>query len=171
MQYSLNTEDRFCRISGPNIGTIDGPSVERHLFTAGTGVGLGRGRVGARRQPRLHPGARHGHAPLGPRPRHGRGLVLPSFEYLENWTNPLLGQRYALDREQFTPVMDEYYALQGWDPRTGWPTAEHMAELGMGDDGRADGRGCGPRSRKGVTATRCGCARDRAVSGKDVRRR
>ena len=59
--------------------------------------------------------------------------VLPSFEYLENWTNPLLGERYALDRVQFEPVMDEYYQHQGWDVETGWPTKERLAELGMPD--------------------------------------
>jgi aldehyde:ferredoxin oxidoreductase len=57
--------------------------------------------------------------------------VLPSFEYLENWVNPLLGERHALDREQFEPVMHEFYTLQGWDPSTGWPTRERLAELGI----------------------------------------
>jgi hypothetical protein len=57
--------------------------------------------------------------------------VLPSFEYLENWTNPLLGERQALDREQFLSVMDDYYTLHGWDVETGWPTKERLAELGM----------------------------------------
>ncbi|NLG50845.1 MAG: hypothetical protein GX552_12125, partial [Chloroflexi bacterium] len=53
--------------------------------------------------------------------------------YLENWQNPLLDKRYKLDREQFRPVMDEYYRLQGWDVETGWPTRERMQELGMGE--------------------------------------
>jgi hypothetical protein len=38
-----------------------------------------------------------------------------------------------LDREQFEPVLDEFYALHGWDPQTGWPTREHLAGLGVGD--------------------------------------
>jgi aldehyde:ferredoxin oxidoreductase len=59
--------------------------------------------------------------------------VLPAYEYPENWTNPLLGERHALDREQFKPVMDDYYRCQGWDPETGWPTEERLAELGMPD--------------------------------------
>ena len=60
-------------------------------------------------------------------------MVLPSYEYLENWANPVLGERYALDREQFKPVMDDYYGYQGWDAETGWPTRERLAELGMED--------------------------------------
>ena len=133
LQYSLNSEDRFCRITGPNIGTIDGPSVERHLFVAGTGVDWDEAEYerAANRVYTLERAVAIRH--WGRDRAMEESLVLPSFEYLENWTNPLLGQRYALDREQFTPVMDEYYALQGWDPQTGWPTAEHMAELGMAD--------------------------------------
>ena len=59
--------------------------------------------------------------------------ILPSFEYPENWVNPLLGERYALDRGQFKPVMDGYYRLQGWDIETGWPTSARLAELGLQD--------------------------------------
>jgi hypothetical protein len=58
-------------------------------------------------------------------------LVIPSFEYLENWQNPMLDRRYGLDPEQFKPVMDEYYELRGWDVQTGWPTAEHLERVGL----------------------------------------
>ncbi|MBL7183656.1 MAG: hypothetical protein ISS50_04310, partial [Anaerolineae bacterium] len=27
------------------------------------------------------------------------------------------------------PMLDEYYRLRGWDPATGWPTAEKLREL------------------------------------------
>ena len=30
------------------------------------------------------------------------------------------------------PMLDEYYRLRGWDPDTGWPTAEKLRELGIG---------------------------------------
>jgi len=36
-----------------------------------------------------------------------------------------------LDRAQFAPVMDEYYALRGWDVETGWPTRERLASLDL----------------------------------------
>jgi len=29
------------------------------------------------------------------------------------------------------PMLDEYYRLRGWDPATGWPTAEKLRELGL----------------------------------------
>ena len=59
--------------------------------------------------------------------------VIPAYEYEENWTNPVLGVKYALDRTQFLPVMDEYYGYLGWDPETGWPMRERLAELGIED--------------------------------------
>lgn len=31
------------------------------------------------------------------------------------------------------PMLEEYYALRGWDPATGWPTAEKLRELGLGE--------------------------------------
>ena len=58
---------------------------------------------------------------------------LPSFEYRENWQNPHLDKRYALERDKFQPVMDEYYALRGWDVETGWPTREHLTQVGLAD--------------------------------------
>ena len=59
--------------------------------------------------------------------------VLPAFEYEENWVNPILDQKHALDREQFLPIMDDYYRLLGWDVETGWPTEKRLAELGLTD--------------------------------------
>ena len=34
-------------------------------------------------------------------------------------------------------MLDEYYALRGWDSVTGWPTAATLDRLGLGDAGRA----------------------------------
>lgn len=59
--------------------------------------------------------------------------VLPSFEYDENWVNPELGARVALEREKFAPVMDEYLCLRGWDITTGWPTQETLTRLDIAD--------------------------------------
>jgi aldehyde:ferredoxin oxidoreductase len=60
-------------------------------------------------------------------------MVLPYFEQLESYQNPLLEKRYRLDREQFKPVVDEFYELKGWDTETGWPTQERLRELGLAD--------------------------------------
>ena len=58
--------------------------------------------------------------------------VLPYFEQTETGLDPLLGKAVGLDREQFAPVLDEFYALHGWDGN-GQPTKEHLEELGLGD--------------------------------------
>lgn len=49
------------------------------------------------------------------------------------YRNPFLDRRYALDREQFKPVLDEFYVLHGWDSGRGWPTRERLHELGVED--------------------------------------
>jgi aldehyde:ferredoxin oxidoreductase len=38
-----------------------------------------------------------------------------------------------LDRDKFTAMLKEYYALRGWDEETGLPRAETLAALGMAD--------------------------------------
>jgi aldehyde:ferredoxin oxidoreductase len=58
-------------------------------------------------------------------------LVLPHFEQTELYQSPFLDRRHALDREQFKPVIDEFYALHGWDAGRGWPTRERLRELDM----------------------------------------
>lgn len=60
-------------------------------------------------------------------------MVIPYFSKVEWWTNPELGERQALDVERFRRLMDEYYTLRGWDPRTGWPTRRRLEELDLRD--------------------------------------
>ena len=59
--------------------------------------------------------------------------VLPYFERKEPYQNPFLDKRHALDREQFKPVLDEFYNLHGWDTKRGWPTRKRLHELGLED--------------------------------------
>jgi aldehyde:ferredoxin oxidoreductase len=127
MIYGPNQPDRLSRA-----GDVEGPSVEYHLFVAGTGTDWTEEefRLAASRVYTLERAVAVRH---WGRDRAMDEMVLPSFEYLENWTNPMLGQRQALDRARFEPVMDEYYGHQGWDVETGWPTRERLAALGMGD--------------------------------------
>jgi aldehyde:ferredoxin oxidoreductase len=40
----------------------------------------------------------------------------------------------TLDREVFKKMRDEFYQLRGWNPETGYPTAEKLHELGLGDN-------------------------------------
>ena len=60
-------------------------------------------------------------------------MVLPSYEYPENWVNPVLDQRYALDRARFEAFVDDYYRCQRWDVVTGQPTRERLVELGVAE--------------------------------------
>jgi aldehyde:ferredoxin oxidoreductase len=39
----------------------------------------------------------------------------------------------VLDRDKFMEMLKEYYRLRGWDEKTGVPTKETLAELGMED--------------------------------------
>jgi aldehyde:ferredoxin oxidoreductase len=44
-----------------------------------------------------------------------------------------VGERVGLDREQFGKLLDEYYALRGWDTTTGRPTRPRLEALGLAD--------------------------------------
>jgi len=123
--YSENTSDRFARV-----GDIAGPSVEYELFIAGTGVAWSEAEF-ERAAERVYTLERALTVRHWARDRRMDEMVLPSFEYPESWTSPVLGGRQALDRKQFEPVMDEYYALLGWDVESGWPTQARLAELGI----------------------------------------
>jgi len=48
---------------------------------------------------------------------------------------PLDG-RYRIDPTAWEAALDRYYALRGWDPATGWPTAETLARLGLSEPWR-----------------------------------
>lgn len=122
---SPRTADHFAMI-----GDIPGPSVEYHLFKAGTGAPWTEDEW-ERAAERVYSLERAITVRHWGRDRKMDEMVLPSFEYRENWQNPHLDKRYALDREQFKPVMDEYYALRGWDVQTGWPTREHLERVGL----------------------------------------
>lgn len=55
----------------------------------------------------------------------------------------------VLKREDFERWKTDYYAFEGWDPRTGWPTREGLESLGLGNVAAELGRkkklGGGPR--------------------------
>lgn len=125
--YSPNTKDRFSRVAG-----IDGPSVDRHLFAAGTGTEWCEDDF-ERAAQRVYTLERALNVRHFGRDRRTDESVLPSFEYKENWVNPLMGEKQALNRGQFSPVLDEYYGYLGWDLQSGRPTQETLADLGLGD--------------------------------------
>lgn len=125
--YSVTSEDRFCRVLG-----IDGPDVDAHLFRLGTGTDWSPADF-ERAAERIYTLERAICVRHWGRDRMIDESALVAFEYEENWVNPLLGEKKALDRAAFRPVMDEYYGYLGWDPQTAWPTRQRLEVLGLGD--------------------------------------
>jgi aldehyde:ferredoxin oxidoreductase len=132
--YSHNTPDRFFHIGQPSDpwGVIEGPDVDAHLLNAGTGTDWDTAEF-MRAAERVLNLERANQVRHWGRDRKMDERVLPSFAYDENWVNPEIGERKALDLIKFAPVMDKYLQLLGWDVQTGWPTAERLSSLGLGD--------------------------------------
>jgi aldehyde:ferredoxin oxidoreductase len=130
--YHSGAEDGFWRLQVDGLGEIEGPSVEYHLFRAGTGIDWSEAEfeTAAERVLALERALQVRH---WGRDRTMDEMLLPFFEGLEALTSPFLGERYGLDRDRFRPVLDQFYSLLGWDPETGWPTLERLEELGLAD--------------------------------------
>ena len=114
------------------VGDIEGPSVEYHLFVAGTRVDWIEKTFeqAAERVYILECALQVRH---WARNRETDEMALPFFEQPEGYQNPLLGKRHQLDREQFKPVVEEFYTLHGWDSQQGWPTQESLRDLGLAE--------------------------------------
>ena len=131
--YSRKTPDNFARA-----GDMEGPSFERHLFDALTGLDWTDGefekascRVIELERALLVRNFRRSRA-------DDEGLV-PYFETPEQQVNPFVGERVGMDRAEFGRVLDEYYVLRGWDVATGRPTGSSMEAVGLGDEALAMG--------------------------------
>jgi aldehyde:ferredoxin oxidoreductase len=131
--YRENAPDHYWRLHDiEGIGDIEGPSIEYHLFTAGTGIAWSEEEY-VRAAQRVYSIERALQVRHWARDREMDETVLPYLERTEPYKNPFLDRRYALDREQFKPVLDEFYGLHGWDVERGWPTRERLRELGLDD--------------------------------------
>ncbi|MGD2039702.1 MAG: aldehyde ferredoxin oxidoreductase N-terminal domain-containing protein [Anaerolineae bacterium] len=114
------------------VGEVEGPSVEYHLFKAGTGVPWSEEEF-LQAAERVCTLERALQVRYFGRDRTVDETVLPYFERTELCQSPFRKQRYGLDRQLFEPVLDEFYALHGWAPESGRPTRACLSELGMGD--------------------------------------
>jgi aldehyde:ferredoxin oxidoreductase len=130
--YHQDMPDGLWRLDVEGLGEIEGPSFEYHLFRAGTGVDWPEVEFDQAAQ-RVCTMERALQVRHWGRDRALDETLLPYFEQKEMFPSPFLNERYGLDREQFQPVMDEFYTLHGWDVDRGWPTREHLRELGMDD--------------------------------------
>ena len=56
---------------------------------------------------------------------------MPAFENGE-WNYKSVAGR-TLDREKVEDWKTKFFALEGWDTKTGWPTRKTLEELDLGD--------------------------------------
>jgi aldehyde:ferredoxin oxidoreductase len=131
--YRQKASDGFWRLQDiAGRGEIEGPSIEYHLFAAGTGTDWSE-EAFERAAGRVVTLERALQVQHWGRDREMDETVLPYFEEPELHQNAYLDRRYGLDRAQFEPVLDAFYALHGWDTERGWPTEGRLLELGLED--------------------------------------
>jgi aldehyde:ferredoxin oxidoreductase len=123
--YSRKTRDHFARA-----GDMEGPSFERHLFTALTGLDwtdedMEHASVRVIELERALLVRNFG------RSRSDDEGLIPYFTAPEQQVNPFIGERIGMDPSEFRRVLEEYYALRGWDVSTGRPTDRSMEAAGL----------------------------------------
>jgi aldehyde:ferredoxin oxidoreductase len=126
--YSDRTPDHFARAENG----MPGPSFEYNMFRLATGMDISEAEFEGMAE-RIFNLERALQVRNWDRSRRVDEQVIPHFARIENWVNPVLGEKMALDRGQFARLMDEYYTLRGWDVQTGRPTSAKLQELGLAD--------------------------------------
>ncbi len=129
--YSTHFEDGFARVSTPSLGTLDGNALEYHLYVAATGSPLTETAFWMCAE-RIFTLERAINIRNDRRTREEDLQIVPYFETLENRPGPS-GQLERLDRAKFLALVDEYYALRGWEAERGWPTRSKLEALGLHD--------------------------------------
>jgi aldehyde:ferredoxin oxidoreductase len=130
--YNEHLPDGYWRLDVEDLGEIEGPSVEYHLFRAGTGLDWPQSEFD-RAAERVCAMERALQVRHWGRDRRLDETLLPYFERIEALQSPFLQERYGLDRQQFEPVLGEFYALHGWDAQNGWPTPDSLGDLDLAD--------------------------------------
>ncbi len=126
--FSNRTPDHFARAENG----LEGPSFEYAMFKLATGMDLDESDF-ERMAERVFNLERALQVRNWDRSRHVDEEVIPYFEQVENWANPCVGEKMRLDRDLFSKLLDEYYSLRGWDPKTGRPTCHRLKELELAD--------------------------------------
>jgi aldehyde:ferredoxin oxidoreductase len=129
--YSTHADDGYARVSTPSFGTIYGKSLEYHLYTTATGSQLTETEFWECAE-RIFNLERAINIRNDERTRDDDLKIIPYFETLENRPGPS-GKLENLDRMKFLKLVDEYYALRGWDEERGWPTRGKLEALGLKD--------------------------------------
>lgn len=127
MILSKNSPDGLARA-----GDMNGPDFEYHLFTSATGADVTREEFELACE-RILNLERAIQVRNFQRQRSDDEAVIPHFEYMEWWENPLIGEKRQLDRVKFLPLLENYYRLRGWDLAHGRPTHSKLRQLGLDD--------------------------------------
>ncbi|MBN2056935.1 hypothetical protein JW905_18560 [bacterium] len=122
--FSKRTDDNFAMVGG-----VPGPEVERHLLKYATGIDWSSEELETACD-RIIQLERALLVRNFNRSRVDDETLIPYLERPDNLVNPFLGERQALDAGAFRKVLDEYYALRGWD-HNGRPTRARLARLGL----------------------------------------
>jgi aldehyde:ferredoxin oxidoreductase len=130
--HNPTAPDRYWRLEVEGLGKIEGPSVEYHLFRAGTGLDWSEPEFTHAVQ-RVCTMERALQARHWDRDRRTDEMLLPYFQRTETLQSPFLEERHGLDRKQFEPVLERFYAMHGWDPQTGQPARDSLDALDLGD--------------------------------------
>jgi aldehyde:ferredoxin oxidoreductase len=123
--YSRKTEDNFARA-----GDMEGPSFERNMFESLTGIGWGDAGLEKASERVLQLERALLVRNFG-RSRADDECLVPYFERTEHLTNPFIGRSVGMDAALFRGVLDEYYALRGWDRATGRPLRTTLERFGL----------------------------------------
>ncbi|MEM2904373.1 MAG: aldehyde ferredoxin oxidoreductase N-terminal domain-containing protein [Candidatus Bathyarchaeia archaeon] len=131
LYYTAETEDNYVRLNVPGLGVVEGKDLEYRLYTAVTGRETTQDEFNAAAE-RVYNLERAIQVRDNARTRMDDERIIPYFETPETFIGPS-GKLEALDRKQFLRLLDEYYALRGWDLKTGRPTKAKLEALGLGD--------------------------------------
>ena len=125
------TDDGLPRIDG-----IEGPDLEYHLYALATGHRIGPEGLEQFAERALTLERAEQLRDFGRSREMDEGVLDFFCETVEEYANPLLGERKRAEREPLQRLAEEFYTLRGWDPNTGIPTPEHLRDLGLEYVGR-----------------------------------
>ncbi|MFH1086148.1 MAG: aldehyde ferredoxin oxidoreductase N-terminal domain-containing protein [Chloroflexota bacterium] len=117
--------DYLVRVDG-----VEGNFLEHYLYEAAADLPLDRDafyRCGAR----IYAAERLLAVRNWGRNRATDETILSYLRHPEGSVNPLLGEKVPFDVERFRGLLDQVYALRGWDPASASPTLATLRALGM----------------------------------------
>jgi aldehyde:ferredoxin oxidoreductase len=128
MLWSYDTPDGIARADG-----MEGYAFEYHLFTAATGANMSYDELN-RAGDRICNLERALQIRDAGRSRQDDEAFINHFAAHDDFlVNPFVGRPMKGDPEQLRRLLDQFYALRGWDVATGRPTPAMLMRLGLSD--------------------------------------